>query len=92
MLSSEQLACFAADGFIVVPGVVPEHLLAAADDEIDRVVRRDPPPKLVATTSTFRHPPNCRQPKTPCVAPTRWASQRNSYDPTASITDLTTSR
>src|ERR1700722_11719410 len=44
VLSSEQLRCFATDGYLVVPGIVPEDLLAAADSEIDGVVRRDPPP------------------------------------------------
>lgn len=44
MLTSEQLRCFAADGYLVVPSIVPEHLLAAADDEIVSVLRNDPPP------------------------------------------------
>ena len=44
MLSGEQLRRFAEDGYLVVPGVVPENLLAAVDDEIDALVAADPPP------------------------------------------------
>jgi hypothetical protein len=44
MLSGRQLRDFATDGFIVVPGVVPEQLLAAADAEVDATLAADPPP------------------------------------------------
>ena len=35
---------FRRDGYVVIPGVVPEPLLAAADAEIDHLVATDPPP------------------------------------------------
>ena len=44
MLSIEQLRQFGEDGYLVVPGVVPEPLLAAVDDEIDSLLVADPPP------------------------------------------------
>ena len=44
MLSDEQLRRFAFDGYLVVPGVVPENLLAAVDEEIDALLDADPPP------------------------------------------------
>ena len=44
VLSSQQLIEFGTEGFIVVRGLVPEALLAAADLEIDGVLRREPPP------------------------------------------------
>ncbi len=44
MLSGEQLRRFGEDGYLVVPGVVQEDLLAAVDHEIDALVAADPPP------------------------------------------------
>lgn len=44
MLSDEQLHAFARDGYIVVPGVVAEEYLAAADAELDATIAADPPP------------------------------------------------
>jgi ectoine hydroxylase-related dioxygenase (phytanoyl-CoA dioxygenase family) len=44
VLSSDQLVRFAQDGYVVVPGVVPEDLLMAVDAEIDQVLEQDPPP------------------------------------------------
>lgn len=44
MLSPEQLRWFGEDGYLVVPGVVPENLLAGIDDEIDALIAADPPP------------------------------------------------
>ena len=44
VLSSEELRRFATDGYVVLPNVVPEHLLAAADAEIDGVLSEEPPP------------------------------------------------
>jgi len=38
-LSDDDLRRFAVDGYLVAPGVVPEPLLAAADEEIDGLVR-----------------------------------------------------
>lgn len=42
-LTPDDLRRFAVDGYLTVPGVVPEALLAAADAEIDELVERDPP-------------------------------------------------
>ena len=44
MLSGEQLRRFGEDGYLVVPRVVPESLLAAIDDEVDALLAADPPP------------------------------------------------
>ncbi len=44
MLSDTQLAEFAHTGYLVVPAVVSEPLLAAADAEIDELLAREPPP------------------------------------------------
>jgi hypothetical protein len=44
VLSERQLNDFATDGYIVVPGVAPEELLAAADTEVDATLAPDPPP------------------------------------------------
>jgi ectoine hydroxylase-related dioxygenase (phytanoyl-CoA dioxygenase family) len=43
-LTSSQLRHFAQRGYIVVPNVVPRDLIAAARQQIDRLVERDPPP------------------------------------------------
>lgn len=44
VLSGDQLGRFGEDGYLVVPGVVPENLLAAVDQEIDALAAADPPP------------------------------------------------
>ena len=44
MLTDEQLRRFGEDGYLVVPGVVPEDLLVSVDQEIDGLVAADPPP------------------------------------------------
>lgn len=44
VLTEEQLRRFATDGYVVVPGVVPETMLAAADAEFDGVVAEQPIP------------------------------------------------
>lgn len=44
MLSDDQIRQFGRDGYLVVPGVVPEHLLAAVDREIDALMAIDAPP------------------------------------------------
>jgi ectoine hydroxylase-related dioxygenase (phytanoyl-CoA dioxygenase family) len=44
VLSDDQLIEFAHTGYLVVPDVVGEALLAAADAEIDALVLREPPP------------------------------------------------
>jgi hypothetical protein len=45
VLSAAQLVRFVNDGYLVVPGAVPDHLLCAADAEIDLLVGREPPPE-----------------------------------------------
>jgi hypothetical protein len=45
VLRAAQPVRFANDGYLVVPGAVPDHLLRAADAEIDLLVRREPPPE-----------------------------------------------
>ncbi len=45
MLSTDQVRCFARDGYVVVPGVVPEPCLADADAEIDGIIADAPPPE-----------------------------------------------
>lgn len=44
MLSEEQRRRFAVDGYLVVPGLVGEDLLRAADDEIDGLLAESPIP------------------------------------------------
>lgn len=44
MLSVEQIRTFGTDGYLVVPGVVPDRLLAELDDEVDALVAAAPPP------------------------------------------------
>lgn len=45
MLTEGQLREFGRDGYLVLPGVVAERLLAAADAEIDALVAESPPPE-----------------------------------------------
>jgi ectoine hydroxylase-related dioxygenase (phytanoyl-CoA dioxygenase family) len=57
VVSDVQLRQFAADGYLVVPCVVPEHLLAAADAEIDSIIGADPPaPETVGPHFYFLAP------------------------------------
>ena len=44
MLSTKQLRTFARDGYLLVPGVVEEALLAELDAEVNDTIDRDPPP------------------------------------------------
>lgn len=44
-LTDQQRRRFATDGFVVVPGVVDEALLRAADAEVDGLVTRSPAPE-----------------------------------------------
>jgi hypothetical protein len=44
VLDVAQRRAFATEGYVLVPGVVPERLLADADAEIDALVATDPPP------------------------------------------------
>jgi hypothetical protein len=43
VLTTEQMRRFGTTGFLLLPGVVPEALLHAADMEIDAVMASDPP-------------------------------------------------
>jgi hypothetical protein len=57
VLTDEQLRTFAREGYVVVPDVVPEALLAAVDAEIDGLLAEIPPP--AGTTGThfyFKRP------------------------------------
>ena len=57
VLSGDQLRRFGDDGYLLLPGVVPETLLAAVDQEIDALTAADPPPvNTVARTSWFLPP------------------------------------
>jgi hypothetical protein len=47
MLDREQLQAFAERGFVVVPQVVPQELLAQASRTIDELLSRDPPAREV---------------------------------------------
>lgn len=58
MLSSDQLSRFATDGFVVLHDIVPEHLLAAADIEIEGVLREDPPPPHTVGHHSYFLPPD----------------------------------
>lgn len=44
MLGEEQLREFGDKGYLVLPGVVPENLLARVDAEVDALVAERPPP------------------------------------------------
>jgi hypothetical protein len=44
VLAADELVGFANDGYLVVSGVVPDHLLSAADAEIDHLIQQEPPP------------------------------------------------
>lgn len=57
MLTEEQLHAFARDGYLVVPGVVGEDLLAAADAEVDAIVAADPPPDGTVGSHFYFLPP-----------------------------------
>ena len=44
MLTVEQRRTFTTDGYVVVPDVVPDRFLEAADAEVDELLAGDPPP------------------------------------------------
>lgn len=57
MLTTDDLRRFATDGYLVVPGVVPEDLLAELDAEVDALVASAPPPAgKVGFHHYFEHP------------------------------------
>jgi hypothetical protein len=43
LIADDDLQDFARDGFLLIPGAVPEELLAAADAEIDGLIAQEPP-------------------------------------------------
>ncbi len=57
-LTELQLADFATQGFVVVPGVVEERLLTAADAEIDALIEHNPPPASATGKHFWFLPPN----------------------------------
>jgi hypothetical protein len=57
VLSNEALAQFGRDGYLVVPGVVPESVLSELDAEVDELVAAKPPPAgKVGFHHYFEHP------------------------------------
>ena len=57
MLSEEQLRDFGDKGCLVLPGVVPERLLAPIDAEIDALVAESPPPADAVSNHSYFQPP-----------------------------------
>lgn len=57
MLTDEQRHQFAVDGYVVVPGVVDEQLLAAADREVDALAAREPAPDGTVGPHFYFKPP-----------------------------------
>ena len=58
MLTEEQRRRFASDGYVLVPGVVDETLLQAADAEIDELVARSPAPAGTVGAHFYFLPPD----------------------------------
>jgi len=56
-LSREQLRRFAVDGYVVVPGVVPEDLLRQVDAAVDDLMAADPPPDDAVGAHFYWPPP-----------------------------------
>lgn len=57
MLSKDEIKRFGTDGYLVVPNVVPERVLAELDEEIDSLVADAPPPAgKVGFHHYFEHP------------------------------------
>lgn len=57
MLSDEDLTRFGQEGYLVLPGVVSEDLLAGADAEINAVVTQAPPPPGTVGHHFYFRPP-----------------------------------
>jgi ectoine hydroxylase-related dioxygenase (phytanoyl-CoA dioxygenase family) len=66
-LSDDDLRRFAADGYLLVPGVVPEPLLAAADAEIDGLVEEPPQEGDGGPGTNLWFPPQARLPRCDAV-------------------------
>jgi hypothetical protein len=68
VLSERQLREFGDQGYPVLPGVVPERLLASVDAEIDALVAERPPPAGGTGNHFYSEPPGwlprigCRPP------------------------------
>ena len=58
MLTEEQRRQFASDGYVVVPGVVDETLLRAADAEVDELVAGSPAPAGTVGAHFYFLPPD----------------------------------
>lgn len=56
MLSAGQLREFGDHGYLVLPGVVPERLLAPVDAEIDALVAESPPPADATSNYSYFQP------------------------------------
>jgi hypothetical protein len=57
VLSEEQLRDFGDEGYLVLPGVVPERLLAPVDAEINALVAQNPPPADAGSAPSYSRPP-----------------------------------
>lgn len=57
MLTEGQLREFGSKGYLVLPGVVAERLLAPADAEIDALLAESPPPAGAAGFHSYARPP-----------------------------------
>ena len=57
VLSEEQLRDFGDEGYLVLPGVVPERLLAPGDAEINALVAQNPPPADAGSAPSYSRPP-----------------------------------
>ena len=57
MLSEEQLREFGDKGYLVLPGVVPERLLAPVDAEIGALAAESPPPAGAVSNHSYFQPP-----------------------------------
>jgi len=56
VLSEGQLREFGGQGYLVLPGVVPERLLAPVDAEIDALVAQSPPPAGAVSSYSYFQP------------------------------------
>jgi Phytanoyl-CoA dioxygenase (PhyH) len=57
VLGEEQLREFGDNGYLVLPGVVPERLLAPVDAEIDALAAGSPPPAGAISSHSYARPP-----------------------------------
>jgi ectoine hydroxylase-related dioxygenase (phytanoyl-CoA dioxygenase family) len=57
VVSKEQLLEFGDRGYLVLPGVIPDRLLAPVDAEIDTLVAESPPPAAAVSNHSYFQPP-----------------------------------